>query len=138
MSSPLNSIENQRSALRVLVVEDDLLIAMELEDMLAGFGCEVVGPFARLGDAIAATDGELDGAVIDLNVRGEYSYPLIERLRQRSVPMIICSGYVDLPTIGEKVGDVPMLAKPCSPEKLSALIRTHFTARHRTYDPAAN
>jgi DNA-binding response OmpR family regulator len=71
--------------LRILVVEDDLLIAMEMEEFLRGVGCDVVGPIARLDEALATE--ELHGAIVDLNLRSELSFPLIDQLQQASVPV---------------------------------------------------
>jgi DNA-binding response OmpR family regulator len=114
--------------LRILLVEDDLLIAMEMEEVLRDLGCEVVGPFGRLSDALTATDDEaLDGAIIDLNLRGEMSFPLIDTLRRKSVPCLLCSGYADLPEMPSKLGGIPKLAKPCNHEALIAAMRTVFT-----------
>lgn len=121
------------SGLRILLVEDDLLIAMELEDFLNDLGCEVVGPFGRIDQAVGALSREkIDGAVLDLNVRGELSYPLIEQLRERSIPLVLCSGYVDLPDIQSKLDDVPMLGKPCNNDTLTALMRTRFLPKPRS------
>jgi DNA-binding NtrC family response regulator len=118
-------------ALRILLVEDDLLIAMEMEDFLREQGCEIVGPFARLADAMEAGAVErLDGAVIDLNLRGELSFPLIELLGRRAVPVILCSGYVDLPEIKEQLKGIATLSKPCNQDNLLKLMKQHFVARH--------
>lgn len=122
----VTTAKSELDGLRVLVVEDDLLIAMAIEDILAGFGCQVVGPYGRLDEAMAAAEDDLDGAIVDLNLRDEHSFPLIDRLRERSVPVIVCSGYVDVPNLKERLDSVPMLAKPCRPEKLLALMQEHF------------
>jgi len=125
----VNREDSQLSGLRILVVEDDLLIAMEIEERLCGFGCEVVGPYGRLGEAFAAATDNLDGAILDLNLRGEYTFRLIERLQARSVPVIVCSGYVDVPELKEKLVSVPMLAKPCDPDRLAAMMQAYFSRR---------
>ena len=118
--------------LRILLVEDDLLIALDMEDVLRDLGCEIVGPFGRLSDAIrAAVDVALDGAIIDLNLRGEMSFPLIDTLRAKSVPCLLCSGYADLPEIRSQLGGIPKLGKPCSHAALIAAMRTSFTPAAR-------
>ena len=62
---------------RVLVVEDELLVALLVEDMLAEAGCIVVGPFARVRDALAAVQAEaIDVALLDVNVAGERVFPV--------------------------------------------------------------
>lgn len=113
--------------LRVLLVEDDILIAMDMEDWLSELGCEVVGPFARVDEAMApARDAELDGAILDLNLRGESSSPLIELLYNRGVPVIVCSGYLDLPAMKEQLDGIPLLTKPCNHDRLVETMRANF------------
>jgi DNA-binding response OmpR family regulator len=113
--------------LRILLVEDDLLLAMEMEDVLRDLGCEIVGPYGRLGDAINAAFTEtLDGAIVDLNLRGEMSFPLIETLRRRSVPCVLCSGHADLPELRDQLSGIPRLGKPCNHDHLIAIMRTAF------------
>ena len=124
------------SGRRILVVEDDVLIAMDMEATLEEFGCQVVGPCERLDKALAAVDETLDCAIVDMNLRGEYSFPLIERLRDCRVPTIVCSGYVDLPDIKSRLNGVPMLPKPCNPDRLLALMQ-ELLLDERSYCQAA-
>src|SRR5262245_5803349 len=116
--------------LRILLVEDDLLIAMDMEDVLRDLGCEVVGPYGKLADAIsAAVDAaELDGAIIDLNLLGELSFPRIETLKTKAVPCVLCSGYADLPEVRSQLSDIPKLGKPCNPDALISAMRSTFLA----------
>lgn len=121
--------------LRVMLVEDDVLLAMEMEDFLHDLGCEVIGPFGKLDESIDASDHErLDGAVVDLNLRGELSFPLIDKLTEEGVPLIICSGYVDLPGMKERLATAPCIAKPCIGGKLVEMMKRHFPIRQ----PAEN
>src|SRR3712207_9125461 len=79
---------------RVLVVEDEAAISLLLEDMLLDFGCEVVGPAARLAAALDAVQRErLDLAILDVNVAGEPIYPGAEALLERSGPFVVFTGY---------------------------------------------
>ncbi|MFC3214978.1 response regulator [Novosphingobium panipatense] len=79
--------------MRVLVAEDEFLVSMLLEEMLADLGCEVVGPYATLSAALeGATAGNYDVAVIDLNLAGEKAHPVIAELAERNVPVAIASG----------------------------------------------
>jgi DNA-binding response OmpR family regulator len=79
---------------RVLVVEDEFLIAMMIEDVLIDQDCIVVGPFASLSDAVQAADtAVVDLAVLDVNLRGEKVYPVAERLTARGIPFLLLSGY---------------------------------------------
>lgn len=81
---------------RVLVVEDEFILAVALEDILIDEGCVVVGPFARVSDALAAaTNEQVDLAVLDVNVAGEKVFPVAEVLDDREVPFILLTGYGD-------------------------------------------
>jgi len=119
--------------LRILIVEDDVLLAMELEDFLRDLGCEVIGPYARLDKGMEAAEHEkLDGAILDLNLRGELSFPLIDRLQEHSVPLVLCSGYADLPGMKERLDGMPSLAKPYSFDSLLALLRCNLVRGTRS------
>ncbi|XAZ26301.1 response regulator (plasmid) [Sinorhizobium sp. B11] len=111
------------SETRVLLVEDDLLLAMDMEDFLVDQGFQVVGPFGRLAQALQALSGQpVDLAIVDLNLAGELSFPLIDTLRRRETPIIVCSGYAELPEIRSKLADLPLIAKPWSPQALTKRI----------------
>ncbi len=79
---------------RVLVVEDELLIALLVEDMLSNEGCIVVGPFARMREALAAANTEsCDVALLDVNIAGEMVFPVAHALEARGVPFLFVTGY---------------------------------------------
>jgi DNA-binding response OmpR family regulator len=80
---------------RILVVEDEALIAMDLEWTLRQSGCEVVGPVATLGDAVraVATEHPLDGAILDVNLGRERVFPVADLLADRGVPFLFLTGY---------------------------------------------
>lgn len=79
---------------RVLVVEDELLVAMLVEDMRADAGCIVVGPFARVPAALAAARVEaVDVALLDVNVAGEMVFPVAHMLEGRGIPFLFVTGY---------------------------------------------
>ncbi|MGO9472337.1 MAG: response regulator [Rhodomicrobium sp.] len=104
--------------LRILVVEDEFLVALEVESALERLGCSVVGPFAKLAKALdAALKSPLDGAVLDVNLNGEMVYPLAEVLAGKSVPFVFLTGYsaADLP---ERFRLFPRLAKPLDAQEL--------------------
>ena len=79
---------------RVLVVEDEMLVALLIEDLLFDLGCIVVGPFGTLPKALEAAHSEsFDLAVLDVNLAGERVYPVAELLTDKNIPFIFLSGY---------------------------------------------
>lgn len=82
--------------LKVLVVEDEMMVSMLIEDMLGDLGCQVIGPASRLDEAIAlANASELDCAVLDVNLGGQPIFPLADLLRERGAPFAFATGYGD-------------------------------------------
>ena len=82
---------------RVLVVEDEMMISMLVEDMLADLGCAVVGPAHALDAALqlAQSENGLDAAVLDVNLAGEPVFAVADALREKGVPAIFATGYGD-------------------------------------------
>lgn len=81
---------------RLLVVEDEMLIALEIEEVLKDLGCEVVGPTGKLDAALELADTEtIDGAILDVTIRGGDVFPVADRLLERDIPFILSSGYGD-------------------------------------------
>jgi PAS domain S-box-containing protein len=106
---------------RILLVEDEALVAMMMRDSLVELGFCVVGPFDRAADALAcATDEALDAAILDVNLGGDLVYPVAERLAQRDVPFVFVTGY-DAENIDPRFADVPVLQKPIEREVLQGL-----------------
>jgi DNA-binding NtrC family response regulator len=100
------------SGCRVLVVEDEAMVSWLLEDMLAGLGCEVVGPAARVDQALMMIDAAvIDAAVLDVNLNGQKSYPVADMLAARGVPFTFSTGYKkdSLPISYQRF---PILQKP--------------------------
>jgi DNA-binding NtrC family response regulator len=118
---------------KILVLEDDVLLAMDMEDHLLDSGYEVIGPFANVSEALGAIEEtSVDGAVVDLNLNGEMSFPVIEALKVRGLPVIVCSGYAELPEFKNRLSNVPLLSKPCDPKKLVALLSESQSAKQGT------
>lgn len=114
---------NGYDGLRVLVVEDEPVVAMCLEDMLEGLGCTTVGPAGRLAEGLALAESEdLGAAILDINLGGERSTPIAEALRRRGVPFAFASGYGSLPE-GFEDG-VPLIEKPYRDADIDAALRT--------------
>lgn len=79
---------------RVLIVEDELLVALMLEDFLIEFGCIPVGPYRTVAKALEALAIEaFDLAVLDVNLDGEMVYPVAYALAERHLPFLFVSGY---------------------------------------------
>lgn len=81
---------------RILVVEDDYLVAQIVADFLEEAGANVVGPVGWIDDALALieTNGAgIDGAVLDVNLHGRRSYPVADSLAGRAIPFIFATGY---------------------------------------------
>ena len=98
--------------LRVLVVEDEALVALQLEDMLAELGCAIIGPASRVCQALNLLGGQrVNAAVLDLNVAGELVYPVADALASRGLPYIFATGYGAAGLIGP-YRSRPVLQKP--------------------------
>lgn len=99
-------------ASRILVVEDDYLIAALLKDILSAAGWRVIGPVGRLAEAVeTAAHQDCDAAVLDVNLAGEPIYPVAETLSRRKVPFLFLTGYGS-DGAEQPFGDRPRLGKP--------------------------
>ena len=110
--------------LRLLVVEDEALVAMAMEDMLSDLGCIVVDVAGTLAQALSRIDalaGELDGAVLDVNLGGERVYPAADALARLGVPFIFATGYGP-DGLRQLYPQVPVLAKPVLTAALGAAL----------------
>jgi CheY-like chemotaxis protein len=112
------------SGKRVLVVEDEMLVAMHLEDDLTAMGLEVVGPAMRLDAALAlAESADVDVAVLDVNIHGGRSYPVATTLQERGVPFIFATGYGHTEE-HEAFAGVTTLTKPYRTDDLATALET--------------
>ncbi|CAN5409277.1 response regulator [soil metagenome] len=80
---------------KILVVEDESLVAMLLETILEDMGCETIGPISTIDEALTLLAGnpEIDGALLDVNVAGREIFPVAAELRARGVPFVFSTGY---------------------------------------------
>jgi CheY-like chemotaxis protein len=101
------------SGRRLLVVEDEYLIASDLAEWLESEGVQVMGPAPSVDEALGLlnTDALPDGAVLDVNLGDEQVFPVAEALRAADVPFVLLSGY-DPRVIPEAYRDAPRCAKP--------------------------
>ena len=102
---------------RVMIVEDEMLVAMELEALLAEEGCAVVGPAPTTARALALLDEELpDAAILDVNLDGQTAAPVAAALNAQGVPFVLASGYSH--ALQPEMQGAPRLDKPVNHEKL--------------------
>lgn len=101
------------AGLAVLVVEDQTLVALEVEQILQDHGAEVVGPIATLEKAVAAAGSQaLDAALLDVDLGGRHSWDVAEALRARAIPFAFTTGYRASMVVPERFSEVPVLSKP--------------------------
>ncbi len=104
-----------------------MLVALEVARTLEAAGCSVAGPAYSLEEGLALADaGEFDAAVLDLNLRGRTSVPILDALRERGVPCLITSGYGEPP---EGHADVPVLEKPVPAARLLTAVEQALARR---------
>ena len=107
---------------RVLVVEDDYFIAKGLARSLKTSGADVVGPAPTVADALSLIRAEpLDGAVLDINLRGDLVYPVADALTERGVPFIFATGYGS-DAIPERYAAIARCEKPVEPDAFNRLL----------------
>ena len=119
-------VEPQSDALRgrrLLIVEDEYMIAADLASALEEQGAKVIGPAGSIEQALELMDREreIDGAVLDINLRGKRAYPVAEALSARGVPFVFATGY-DAWVIPEAYTGVPRLEKPVNTRALARLL----------------
>ena len=125
---PLTS--NSKSPLtgqRILVAEDESFIALELERMLESFGCEVVGPVSSVREVLEqAVKGGCDGALLDVNLRGQQIFEILPKLENLGLRLIITSGYNDVTLFPEAFRRMPRIAKPFDERELRRICENVF------------
>lgn len=113
------------SSKRLLIVEDEYLVAMELAMAVEELGGEVAALAGRLSDAMEAAGQQIDGALVDVQLGSEKSFPLVEKLAAAQIPLILMTGY-DPSVLPEDIRRHPRLAKPFVPAELERMARQVF------------
>ncbi len=107
---------------RVLVVEDEMLVLLNLEDMLADLGCKSVSAAATVDQALALIDAQVfDAAMVDVNLDGKKSYSVADALVARGVPFVFSTGYSGQ-SLKDGYRDRPVLGKPYRNTELAEIL----------------
>jgi CheY-like chemotaxis protein len=107
---------------RLLIVEDEYLIAADLAGTLVNGGAEVIGPVGSVADALALISADApDGAILDINLGEERAYSIADELRERGVPFVFATGY-EAWVIPEAYRDIPRCEKPIDTRVLARLL----------------
>jgi CheY-like chemotaxis protein len=111
---------------RVLVVEDEFLLALDMMQMIEERGGTVVGPAGTLDRALAlARSQSIDGAILDINLDRRDSFPVADALLERGIPVVFATGY-DGPFLPERFADTPRLSKPFTEAALDRMLTRAF------------
>lgn len=111
---------------RILLAEDEGLIALELERMLTDFGCDVVGPVASVEGVLEnAERGGFDGALLDINLRGRQIFEILPKLQTLGLKLILTSGY-DVTLFPPPFRGVPRIPKPFRESELLRICERVF------------
>lgn len=125
------------SGRRVLVVEDEVIVAWLLEDMLVDLGCVVIGPAANVKQALTKIEAEaIDVAVLDVNLNGEMSYPIADALAARGVPFVFVTGY-DKDRMLDGYQAFPVLQKPFHRAELTVTLSELLAPKEPSAKPVA-
>lgn len=120
---------DMRKPMSILVVEDESLIAMNLEMILEDLGHSVIGPVMTLRDLEQMLEGDFraDAAILDVNIAGEHIFPYARRLADLGVPLLFASGY-GASGISEDLAHHPVVPKPYTEEEIAGMLDTMLPA----------
>ncbi len=107
---------------RILIVEDEMLVAMLIEDTVLDLGHQVIGPAMRLETAMSvAASEDIDFAILDINLAGKQSFPVADQLTERGIPFMFASGY-GAAGLADPYREAAILQKPFSPEQIASAL----------------
>lgn len=109
---------------QILIVEDSPVVAPFTADVVGELGCTVIGPAPNMAVARQLLEEEqFDAAIMDIHIRGERVFPLLEVLEARGIPFVLSSGYADW-AIPDKWQDRPRLQKPYTIDQVEAALKS--------------
>jgi ActR/RegA family two-component response regulator len=120
-------VSNSLYGKRLLIVEDEILVAMELGQTMEDMGAEIAATTGSLSEALEMAEMPLDGALVDVQLGEEKSFVLVEKLLAAGVPLILTTGY-DVAVLPEHLRGCPRIAKPILPTRLEKLVQEVFHA----------
>lgn len=108
---------------RILVVEDDFIISLELDTILVSAGAQVVGPCRTVGQAERIIDGsKITAAVLDFRLGGDTSLPVARRLRRRGIPFVFFTAQMNSKLINAECPGAKVITKPFQPRTIVAAV----------------
>jgi CheY-like chemotaxis protein len=126
------------AACRVLVVEDEALVALQLQGDLEQDGHKVVGPARSLKDGLLlASREEFDAALVDVSLGRDTSAPIADQLLARNIPFAFATGYSDTAMLPDHLRDVPKLSKPYALAEIRGVLSS-LIGQRKTATPAAH
>ena len=116
------------SDLHILIVEDEIFVAIAIEDALVSAGAQILGPAMSVASGLALLNDSpaISGAILDVNLVDELVFPLAEYLRDQGVPIIFHTAHYDQSMINEAFPDAIICSKPALNEELVRLAAAHF------------
>ena len=117
--------EADLSGRRILLVEDELLLAIDVEHSLDEAGAQTIGPASRLRDAVAIAadlDVQIDAAILDVDLHGQDVFPVADALRARGVPFLFHTGHGTKAGLNERYFGAVVCSKPILSEHLVAMV----------------
>ncbi|MEG3177705.1 response regulator [Sphingomonas sp. RB3P16] len=115
--------EQSLEGCHILVVEDEYMLADELQAELTDLGATVIGPAGTIEDAIdlIASAVKIDGAILDVNLEGEWAFPAADALAERQVPFLFTTGY-DQSVLPSRFSDIVLCQKPINIRRITEAI----------------
>jgi CheY-like chemotaxis protein len=125
--SGMDARNGDLTGLRILIMEDESLVAMLIQDILADIGCEIAGVASRFDDAMKkAKTVAFDIAIVDVNLHGTQTFAIAEELAKRGLAFIFATGY-GAENLPEPLRTAPILKKPFQQSDLEQALRAALT-----------